>query len=224
MIGKGGNVCQRRRRPCAAPPAQHAQGFRESGRLGCSQCTNRSRRTCATCSALHGSSQHVGERYAPPGAEGATDPRLQPARAQEQLRRAVDNENFELAAELRDRIGCSNDRPLLLPDGGIGCSTPPDRKAASCSPRASARRNLEGYVFSQRARTPIASAVLTRVEEAERRERSPAGRRDIRLDQLERVDRQLLHERHLVSRSSRAWTGRRGPAPVRRWWCREPWG
>jgi len=46
----------------------------------------------------------VGERYALPGAEGATDPRLRLLELKEQLRRAVDSENFELAAELRDRI------------------------------------------------------------------------------------------------------------------------
>jgi protein-arginine kinase activator protein McsA len=39
-----------------------------------------------------------------PGAAGATDPRLQLLDLKEQLRRAVEMENFELAAELRDRI------------------------------------------------------------------------------------------------------------------------
>src|SRR5216683_6734214 len=79
--------------------------FREAGRLGCAQCYE----AFAThlrdlLRRLHGSSQHVGERYALPGAAGATDPRLQLLDLKEQLRRAVDNENFELAAELRDRI------------------------------------------------------------------------------------------------------------------------
>jgi protein arginine kinase activator len=46
----------------------------------------------------------VGERYAVPGAAGAADPRLQLLDLKDQLRRAVDSENFELAAELRDRI------------------------------------------------------------------------------------------------------------------------
>jgi len=54
---------------------------------------------------LHGSSQHVGERYDMPGAEGSdSDPRSELLELKAQLRRAVEGENFELAAELRDRI------------------------------------------------------------------------------------------------------------------------
>jgi protein arginine kinase activator len=45
----------------------------------------------------------VGERYASPGGQGS-DPRAQLLELKDQLRRAVDSENFELAAELRDRI------------------------------------------------------------------------------------------------------------------------
>ena len=85
--------------------------FRDSGRLGCDQCY-------ATFDAhlrdllrrLHGSSQHVGERYEAPGdLEGAgggsaADPRSRLLELKAQLRRAVEGENFELAAELRDRI------------------------------------------------------------------------------------------------------------------------
>jgi len=52
---------------------------------------------------LHGSSQHVGERYQQPGAEDA-DPARRLLDLRHQLRQAVDAENFELAAELRDRI------------------------------------------------------------------------------------------------------------------------
>jgi protein arginine kinase activator len=79
--------------------------FRESGRLGCAQCYESfAAHLRDLLRRLHGSSQHVGERYAVPGAAGATDPRLQLLDLKEQLRRAVEMENFELAAELRDRI------------------------------------------------------------------------------------------------------------------------
>jgi protein arginine kinase activator len=83
--------------------------FRDSGRLGCDQCyvafdghlRDLLRR-------LHGSSQHVGERYEAPGERGAEgvpgDPRSELLELKAQLRRAVQGENFELAAELRDRI------------------------------------------------------------------------------------------------------------------------
>lgn len=80
--------------------------FRDSGRLGCDQCyvafdghlRDLLRR-------LHGSSQHVGERYDLPGSAGTgSDPRSRLLDLKAQLRRAVEGENFELAAELRDRI------------------------------------------------------------------------------------------------------------------------
>ena len=79
--------------------------FRESGRLGCAQCYESFQTHLRDLlRRLHGSSQHVGERYAPPGADAAADPRIQLLDLREQLRRAVESENFELAAELRDRI------------------------------------------------------------------------------------------------------------------------
>jgi protein arginine kinase activator len=78
--------------------------FRETGRLGCAQCYEAfDAHLRDLLRRLHGSSQHVGERYVQPG-ESAADPRHRLLDLREQLRRAVDNENFELAAELRDRI------------------------------------------------------------------------------------------------------------------------
>ena len=52
---------------------------------------------------LHGSTHHMGERYAE---RGTTEPaeRQQTSELREQLRLAVETENFELAAELRDRL------------------------------------------------------------------------------------------------------------------------
>jgi protein arginine kinase activator len=79
--------------------------FRESGRLGCAQCYEAfAVHLRDLLRRLHGSSQHVGERYVAPGADGVPDPRRELLELKEQLRRAVESENFELAAELRDRI------------------------------------------------------------------------------------------------------------------------
>jgi len=80
--------------------------FRDSGRLGCDQCYSAfDMHLRDLLRRLHGSSQHVGERYGMPGAEGAdADPRSELLELKAQLRRAVEGENFELAAELRDRI------------------------------------------------------------------------------------------------------------------------
>jgi len=78
--------------------------FRETGRLGCAQCYEAfDAHLRDLLRRLHGSSQHVGERYITPG-ETEADPKRQLLDLREQLRKAVENENFELAAELRDRI------------------------------------------------------------------------------------------------------------------------
>lgn len=80
--------------------------FRETGRVGCAQCyiafdaplRELLRR-------LHGSTHHTGMQYErtegppAPGGSPRTDLELR-----EQLRRAVESEQFELAAELRDRL------------------------------------------------------------------------------------------------------------------------
>lgn len=78
--------------------------FRETGRLGCPHCyATFESHLRDLLRRLHGSSQHVGEVYLPPAGDGA-DQRRQLTELRDQLRRAVEAENFELAAELRDKI------------------------------------------------------------------------------------------------------------------------
>jgi protein arginine kinase activator len=82
------------------------QDFRESGRLGCPDCY-RSFETPLRdlLRRLHGSTHHVGERYSDKEiSQPAALSRPQAADLREQLRLAVETENFELAAELRDRL------------------------------------------------------------------------------------------------------------------------
>ena len=78
--------------------------FRQSGRLGCADCWHAFERPLRELvRRLHGSSRHVGRRYSAPGLEELRDgPSTEALR--EQLRLAVDAENFELATELRDRL------------------------------------------------------------------------------------------------------------------------
>jgi protein arginine kinase activator len=79
--------------------------FRDSGRLGCAQCYQSFEDHLRDLlRRLHGSSQHVGERYVLPGARGEADSTSRLLDLRDKLRRAVESENFELAAELRDRI------------------------------------------------------------------------------------------------------------------------
>ena len=88
------------------------QDFREAGRLGCGECYA----TFGTelrdlLRRLHGSTTHVGDRYLAPGAAVDDVPAdgfpviEDPAVAlRDRLRAAVAAEDFELAAELRDRL------------------------------------------------------------------------------------------------------------------------
>jgi len=78
--------------------------FRETGRLGCPDCYRSFRgQLKGLLRRLHGSSQHVGEGYQWATSEAVqANPSLIDLR--EQLRQAIEAEQFELAAELRDRI------------------------------------------------------------------------------------------------------------------------
>jgi protein arginine kinase activator len=81
------------------------QDFRESGRLGCSDCYRSFEVPLRDLlRRLHGSTHHMGERYADSGASAAPSELHRATELREQLRVAVETENFELAAELRDRL------------------------------------------------------------------------------------------------------------------------
>lgn len=78
--------------------------FRETGRLGCARCYDTFESQLRDLlRRVHGSSHHAGEVYMSPATADDDRPQ-QLAHLREQLQRAVDAENFELAAELRDRI------------------------------------------------------------------------------------------------------------------------
>jgi protein arginine kinase activator len=81
------------------------QDFRESGRLGCSECYRSFEVPLRDLlRRLHGSTHHMGERYAADREAATPSERHQATELREQLRLAVETENFELAAELRDRL------------------------------------------------------------------------------------------------------------------------
>lgn len=78
--------------------------FRRTGRLGCPQCyAHFEPQLRALLRRLHGSPQHVGKLYMSAGSE-AGDRIARLSAMRRRLQRAVDTEDFELAAELRDRI------------------------------------------------------------------------------------------------------------------------
>ena len=78
--------------------------FKTTGRLGCARCYSAFEASMRDLlRRVHGSNKHVGKQYRPPQAQPA-EPGSLLVDLRERLRRAVENEQFELAAELRDRI------------------------------------------------------------------------------------------------------------------------
>ena len=89
----------------------------------------------------------------------------------------------------------------LIPDGGVGwldASGPASHLVLSTRVRLA--RNLSGRIFTSRNTDRDRELVLRDVEAAA--QETTVLRRAVRfrLDRLERADRLLLHERHLVSR------------------------
>ena len=84
--------------------------FRASGRLGCARCYGAFERSLRELlRRLHGNSRHVGRRYEPPAPEVIEAASLV-GQLKDRLRRAVEAEQFELAAELRDRLRTYEER------------------------------------------------------------------------------------------------------------------
>ena len=78
--------------------------FRETGRLGCPQCYETyAPQLQRLLRRVHGSTQHVGKVYLPPD-PSASDLERRLEGLRRKLNRAIEAEDFERAAELRDQI------------------------------------------------------------------------------------------------------------------------
>src|SRR3954464_8137484 len=89
----------------------------------------------------------------------------------------------------------------LLPDGGmrwLDASGP--KSTIVLSTRIRLARNVSGIPFSQRAKDSDRTAVLERVSEAATANERLSAAVAFHLDQMGRAERQILHERHLVSK------------------------
>jgi protein arginine kinase activator len=81
-----------------------AADFRGTGRVGCSQCyVHFETRLRGLLRRIHGSSQHAGKLYLSETSD-LSDRLGQLSSMRRRLKRAVETEDFETAAELRDRI------------------------------------------------------------------------------------------------------------------------
>jgi protein arginine kinase activator len=102
QVGKGGAEGGLNS-PCAYCGLK-LEEFRKSGRLGCSHCYVTFESNLRTLlRRLHGGTQHVGKVYLPPDPTRAEqEERL--AGLRRKLDRAVESEDFERAAQIRDMI------------------------------------------------------------------------------------------------------------------------
>ena len=107
LLSKGGEEESRSaaelRQPCDTCGLTLAE-FRDTGRLGCSHCfTTFGPSLRRILKRIHGSSRHVGKVYLPPNA-GAADVDRRVDGLRRSLKRAIELEDFERAALLRDEI------------------------------------------------------------------------------------------------------------------------
>lgn len=93
--------------------------FRESGRLGCSECYTTFRSQLRPLlRRIHGSTKHVGKTPARDSERVALRREIQ--RLHEEMQRAIEREEFEAAAQLRDQIREVETRsaPVAKPEAG----------------------------------------------------------------------------------------------------------
>ena len=105
QLGMSGQSETAREQPDPCPYCgTTAEDFRRTGRLGCAECwAHFELRLKGLVRRLQGSAQHVGKLYVHSGSE-LGDRLAQLASMRRRLQRAIDTEDFEAAAELRDRI------------------------------------------------------------------------------------------------------------------------
>src|SRR2546426_11870572 len=102
----------------------------------------------------------------------------------------------------------------LLPDGGmrwLDASGP--KSTIVLSTRIRLARNVHGIPFSQRAKDSDRTAVLDRVSEAAGSSDRLSAAGTVRLDQMDRPGRQLLHESPLLSQEMAALESEAPPPP-----------
>ena len=81
-----------------------AADFRKAGRVGCSQCyVHFEAQLRGLLRRIHGSSHHAGKLYLSEASD-ITDRLGQISSMRRRMKRAIETEDFETAAELRDRI------------------------------------------------------------------------------------------------------------------------
>ena len=202
--GRSRRPAPSRRDACARCGAT-LQDFRETGRLGCPDCYRTFEAPLRDLlRRLHGSTHHLGERYAerePATARGGGVDRARRDAARAAPARRRDRELRAGRRAARPPAGAGMIDLSLLTDGGVGwldASGPASHLVLSTRIRLA--RNLAGRVFQGRNSETEREEILDTVEAAARDTVLLRRATRFRLDRLDRIDRQLLHERHLVSK------------------------
>jgi protein arginine kinase activator len=105
QMGKGSSVDEE---TVGAGPCSYCHttvdDFRRTGRLGCPHCYSiYETQLRAILRRIHGSTQHLGKVYVPPASDAA-DRAQRLTVLRRKLQRAVESEDFERAAQIRDQI------------------------------------------------------------------------------------------------------------------------
>jgi protein arginine kinase activator len=103
QVGKGATEASALAAPCAYCGLR-LEDFKKTGRLGCSHCyVSFESNLKGLLRRLHGNTQHVGKVYLPPDPTRA-EQQERLAGLRRKLDRAVESEDFERAAQIRDMI------------------------------------------------------------------------------------------------------------------------
>jgi hypothetical protein len=203
---------------CSARAAAALLGVPGDRAAGCAECYHAFQfQLRPLLRRIHGDTRHRGKVPARDG-EGAVRSR-QIQRLHDELQRAVEREEFEHAAAIRDEI--KRLEPSRRPAAGEDAMTKPsrgpttfDELVAGTSPwlsgdgphadlvlstRIRLARNLDQVPFTHRARDEQLQGVLASAGGAAQQSSSFAGALVLPMEQLSAVERQVLVERHLVS-------------------------
>ncbi len=155
---------------------------------------------------IHGESEHVGKR--PRAAAGGSEKRTQLIRLRREMKEAIDEEHYERASALRDEIRnesrARGSDAVQIDDltkrAASGCGAPAPRPISSSAAASAWRATWPTFLSSAAPRPRTAPASRRSSTSAFSAIAAETDLLYVNVSQLEKVDRQFLVERHLISR------------------------
>ncbi len=187
----------------------HVEMLRRHGRLGCPECyTDFGPQLEEMMKAAQGALHHVGKVYVPPDKEVGGDVARRSILAR-RLERAIELEDYELAAQLRDEIQSTEVKASVgvlrthpaIEEQGLGWMDGDGPKTdIVVSSRVRIARNIQGYAFPTKLGARDREMLLEVARTAMDRPGALGDADFWDLPELGETDRTLLLERRLVSR------------------------